>query len=268
MSSSSPDASWPGSVELTTFVTEEVDAAARARALKPRAARLALVSAEIESQVTGQEAIALQVDQVARRSEHAPAELLGVRAELAQGAGRNRDPRDHAAPPVGCPRTAGCLCRGRDAGAPDRSRPGRLARCPRAGIDAARRVAVGEGGSPGEHGGRDRRPAGGGRLLPGLRLGRPPRQGHPLPRRSPTRQRRSRRSRRSTTQRPPSTCASSRCATWRPGWRCSRSQRDDQPQAELRADAARLTAEAERLERLALRSEQLSTRAAEARGPG
>jgi exonuclease SbcC len=69
--------------ELTSFVAEEVDAAARVRALQPRAVRLERVSDEIARHETEQQSLAEQVEEVALRCERAPTELARLRAELA-----------------------------------------------------------------------------------------------------------------------------------------------------------------------------------------
>jgi exonuclease SbcC len=71
-----------GTDELTVFVSEELDAAARVRALQPRAARLEQVAAEIQRRTADQRSLALEVGQVTRRREQAPAELVRVRADL------------------------------------------------------------------------------------------------------------------------------------------------------------------------------------------
>ena len=72
-----------GSDELADFVAEAVDAAARVRALQPRAARLEHVAAEIERRESDRQSLVEQVAEVSRRREHAPAQVARLREELA-----------------------------------------------------------------------------------------------------------------------------------------------------------------------------------------
>jgi exonuclease SbcC len=72
-----------GGAELAAFVSEQVDAAARVRALQPRAARHEQVAAEVEAHLAERQALSAQIDEVTRRCTQAPVELQRVRAELA-----------------------------------------------------------------------------------------------------------------------------------------------------------------------------------------
>jgi exonuclease SbcC len=73
-----------GSDELTGFVAEATDAAARVRALQPRAARLEQVGAEIEQREADRLSLATQVEEVSLRREQTPATVAGLREELAR----------------------------------------------------------------------------------------------------------------------------------------------------------------------------------------